>query len=1146
MEAPATQRSLRARGEERTFYGEYGSVDRAGEDKTSASFRAKLSAGVRAASGAELYKSGRGDLVVNVPGKDFTVAWARANGLGKPMHWGASEREALGITVPVAKGFGPRQVAGLVGDRRKVVAMAAATQTSNVSLSLEAWADYWDSDRSCHGVLNLISLEFTGTALADRVEAPRFVREVDWIDVCFPLRGAVTGGAGKRNASSSGSSVASASSTSGLSSVGYRHKGTGSGIHGRPKVQKYCLMSSAGSYTDFHLDFGGTSVWYHLLFGAKVFLLAPPTPAVLSAYEAFTFDSGRFLPDLLPPGTFTRAELKGGETLFIPSGWVHAVLTPADSLVFGGNFLHAFALKEQAEVRDVEDRTQVAPEMRFPLDADMYWRAAAQYACLVLRAQARRGSDGIDGVNEHGIGGASEGGSSGYGPLGGARWTRGMTCAEVRDVRTYLVNRCVAKAACPPAVAAAAEGAGAPEVVAGLRALFKAEEDYLRDWEQRASKASSSLSSSSSSASSTSSTSSASVAAAASGSIGSALSSKNRPKGTARGQGAVVAAVGLEGRSLVAALAPLLPPGSFDGLFPNVSPALAGSRGEGPGEDDAGLPWYRRDPAPHLTAKAWAALADAVKAEHGALVRKAEEAAAAGKKSGGGGGGGGCGGAGASEALSSVGVLPVGTVVLAKCRRSAKTYPGVIIAVHPDPSAIAAASSAAAGVAAHEALSAAAAAEVAAEVKGAAAVEPTEATEAVNAAQAASNVAGAAETTKAAAQKLAARVAAGHALLKQAKATARRVAYSVAFDDGDHDARVKREHVKGRPLGEGWAEARLLALRRLAARDAAAAAAGRLARAQAPCGGGGGRGGRGRSPPGTPEPEWSLPFEAPTATIEPRGAKRARAVAATASHRGALLQCLESGVAAGGGRGGARASSSSLPRRSGPHGGGGGGGGGGGQAYSAKALFRKHHLASVKARLPPGTPKPELKAALDAMWEAAPAEDAARFEALALASTAAAERSARAHAVSAEAYHAAVAVRVPTLAPLPSLAPTGAPPAAGAGEGGSGWVEVACGDLAGLAAGLASSAAHSAGLRAAATARLAAPLPVPASAASATSAPLMQQLLAPRPAELEERARCAAIVQSTLQFAPSLAVTAAPAAEKLVVASEVGEFSAQS
>lgn len=36
------------------------------------------------------------------------------------------------------------------------------------------------------------------------------------------------------------------------------------------KVQKYCLMSVEGCYTDFHIDFGGSSVWYHILWGAKV------------------------------------------------------------------------------------------------------------------------------------------------------------------------------------------------------------------------------------------------------------------------------------------------------------------------------------------------------------------------------------------------------------------------------------------------------------------------------------------------------------------------------------------------------------------------------------------------------------------------------------------------------------------------------------------------------------------------------------------------------------------------------------------------------------------------------------------------------------------------------------------------------------
>lgn len=33
---------------------------------------------------------------------------------------------------------------------------------------------------------------------------------------------------------------------------------------------RYCLMSVKGCYTDFHVDFGGTSVWYHIHRGGKV------------------------------------------------------------------------------------------------------------------------------------------------------------------------------------------------------------------------------------------------------------------------------------------------------------------------------------------------------------------------------------------------------------------------------------------------------------------------------------------------------------------------------------------------------------------------------------------------------------------------------------------------------------------------------------------------------------------------------------------------------------------------------------------------------------------------------------------------------------------------------------------------------------
>jgi hypothetical protein len=69
-----------------------------------------------------------------------------------------------------------------------------------------------------------------------------------------------------------------------------------------PRVQKYCLAGMAGSYTDFHIDFGGTSVWYHVLSGKKLFYLIAPTTRSLKAYQLWNQSPNQaetFFPDLL-------------------------------------------------------------------------------------------------------------------------------------------------------------------------------------------------------------------------------------------------------------------------------------------------------------------------------------------------------------------------------------------------------------------------------------------------------------------------------------------------------------------------------------------------------------------------------------------------------------------------------------------------------------------------------------------------------------------------------------------------------------------------------------------------------------------------------------------------------------------------------
>lgn len=65
--------------------------------------------------------------------------------------------------------------------------------------------------------------------------------------------------------------------------LGYRREGAIMCM----QVLLYALMGPAGAYTDFHVDFGGSSVWYHVISGRKTFLLVPPTPPNLAAFESW-------------------------------------------------------------------------------------------------------------------------------------------------------------------------------------------------------------------------------------------------------------------------------------------------------------------------------------------------------------------------------------------------------------------------------------------------------------------------------------------------------------------------------------------------------------------------------------------------------------------------------------------------------------------------------------------------------------------------------------------------------------------------------------------------------------------------------------------------------------------------------------------
>uniref|UniRef100_A0A671N798 [histone H3]-dimethyl-L-lysine(36) demethylase n=1 Tax=Sinocyclocheilus anshuiensis TaxID=1608454 RepID=A0A671N798_9TELE len=316
------------------------------------------------------------DLVKIMDGKDFTLEYIQREGLRDPIIF--KKADGLGIKMPDPD-FSVSDVKLFVGSRRMVDVMDVNTQ-KGIEMSMGQWRRYYETPPSEREKLyNVISLEFSHTKLEHLVKRPTSVDMIDWVDNMWPRH----------------LKERQRDSTNAIIEMQY------------PKVQKYCLMSVEGCFTDFHIDFGGTSVWYHILRGTKVFWLIPPTPQNLELYENWVLSGKQgdiFLGDKAT--MCQRIELKQGYTFMIPSGWIHAVYTPMDTLVFGGNFLHSFNIPMQLNIYNIEDRTRVPAKFRYPFYFEMCWYVLERYLyCLTntshLTPEFQKHSLGIGQCTNH-------------------------------------------------------------------------------------------------------------------------------------------------------------------------------------------------------------------------------------------------------------------------------------------------------------------------------------------------------------------------------------------------------------------------------------------------------------------------------------------------------------------------------------------------------------------------------------------------------------------------------------------------------------------------------------------------------------------------------------------------------------------------
>uniref|UniRef100_A0AAY4CYZ0 Lysine (K)-specific demethylase 7Ab n=1 Tax=Denticeps clupeoides TaxID=299321 RepID=A0AAY4CYZ0_9TELE len=270
------------------------------------------------------------EIVVRMQGSQVTPQYLERQGFSYPIM--VPDLDGLGLKLPPPS-FSVEDVEQYVGGSKVIDVIDVARQADSKMKLGEFVKYYYKPERP--KVLNVISLEFSDTKMANLVVVPDVAQKMSWVENYWP----------------------------------------DDSFFPKPFVQKYCLMGVKDSYTDFHVDFGGTSVWYHVLW-VNVFFINP-TEANLALYEAWSSSFSQsevFFGEKVDK--CYKCVVQQGTTLLIPTGWIHAVLTSQDCMAFGGNFLHNLNICMQLRCYEMERRLKTPDLFKFPYFEAICWYVA--------------------------------------------------------------------------------------------------------------------------------------------------------------------------------------------------------------------------------------------------------------------------------------------------------------------------------------------------------------------------------------------------------------------------------------------------------------------------------------------------------------------------------------------------------------------------------------------------------------------------------------------------------------------------------------------------------------------------------------------------------------------------------------------------
>jgi lysine-specific demethylase PHF8 len=157
------------------------------------------------------------DIIMMVSGKQLTLPYLNQCGFNSPIL--VTDKEGLSMSLPQLP-FTVHDIVDALGPDFLLDVIDVQRQKS-VQMTLEQFAETFTSGGSDR-VLNCLSLEVSNTVLSEIISPPLVARKLCWVNNVWPSSNTIN--------------------------------------QTRPQVQKYVIMSMKDSHTDFHIDFGGTSV----------------------------------------------------------------------------------------------------------------------------------------------------------------------------------------------------------------------------------------------------------------------------------------------------------------------------------------------------------------------------------------------------------------------------------------------------------------------------------------------------------------------------------------------------------------------------------------------------------------------------------------------------------------------------------------------------------------------------------------------------------------------------------------------------------------------------------------------------------------------------------------------------------------------